>query len=74
MAPVVFLGRGTKAKQKFPSKLLRYKYIYFHPFSPKRQSEEIISTFKVQQNLLFLPKSLPLTLNRFSYAGSNPFR
>ena len=72
MAPVVFLGRGTKAKQKFPSKLLRYKYIYFHPFSPKRQSEEIISTFKVQQNLLFLPKSLPL--NRSSYAGSNPFR
>ena len=72
MAPVVFLGRGTKAKQKFPSKLLRYKYIYFHPFSPKKQLEEIISNFKVQQNLLFLPKFLPL--NRFSYSGSNPVR
>ena len=59
MVPVVFLRRGAKAKQKFPSELLRYKYIYFHPFSPKKQSEEIISTFKVKQNLLFLPVPYP---------------
>ena len=41
-------------------------------FRQNKQSEEIISTFKVQQILLFLPTSLPL--DRFSYAGSIPFR
>ena len=46
--------------------------LVYSRWTTNKQSEEIISSFKVQQILLFLPKSLPL--DRFSHAWSNPFR